>query len=258
MNSIFWRGLGNPSATVLALHCSLAHSGAWRGLSAALGDSIGLIAMDLPSHGRSPAHDPAQDVADQALEWALSGLKRPMHIFGHSFGAYVALRIADAQPDLVQSLCLYEPVFFAAAQKGHKASFNAYCVEMQEIAGLVASGRPEEGARRFVRTWGDGRPWAALPQEMRAGFAAGMPAVLAAQAALIDDDIGLSARLNKIEAPTFVMRGARSHETMAHVQEALIANMPNASDNVLGDAGHMGPITHPKEVAAAFAAHAGF
>lgn len=253
MTTAFWRELGSGATPVVALHCSLAHSGSWRRLSDHLADRLSMQAMDLPGHGRSPAFDPTIDVAAQSVAWASEGLKEPVHLFGHSFGGYVALRLAVEYPEKVLSLSLYEPVFFAAAQALNAALYDAYRAEMVVISELLATGDAAEGARRFVRSWGDGRRWFDLPEEMRAGLAAGMPTVLAAQSALIEDAAGVLGRIHQINVPTLLMDGALSHATMPIVQDALAARIPNARRMTLSGAGHMGVITHPDAVAAEFA-----
>ena len=109
--------MGRGPRPAVAIHCSLAHSGAWRGLSKALGDMLTLTAFDLPGHGRSgdwgPEDGEVQTLTTRIAETFVTA--PPMDIIGHSFGATAALRLAMERPDLVRSLVLYEPVFFAAA-----------------------------------------------------------------------------------------------------------------------------------------------
>ena len=55
---VYHRSFGTGARTVLAVHCSLAHSGAWRGLVAALGEELVRVeAFDMLSHGKSPDWD---------------------------------------------------------------------------------------------------------------------------------------------------------------------------------------------------------
>lgn len=253
MTQAHWRAFGEARPEALAFHCSLAHGGAWRGLSEVLGSDLPFHAMDLPSHGRSPMWDAACDYAEQAVDWAKQALDHPVHLMGHSFGAYVALRVAIDCPERVKSLSLFEPVFFAAGVDFSAPDIHAYRAEMAEIGELVEQGRADEGARLFVRNWGDGRRWHDLPEAQRVHFAQMMPAVLAAQYALLDDVGGYVARVPEIACPTVLIDGALSHPTMPVVQDAIAARVQNAKRVTLDGVGHMGVITHPHLVAEVFA-----
>ena len=89
------RRFGHGPRPALAIHCSLAHSGAWRGVGAALSDELTLRAFDLPMHGRSGDWDGQGNIHDVATDMALSLLEAPMDLIGHSFGATVALRLGS-------------------------------------------------------------------------------------------------------------------------------------------------------------------
>ncbi|WP_370228877.1 alpha/beta fold hydrolase [Cognatishimia sp.] len=253
MDQAYWRAFGEARPEALAFHCSLAHSGAWRGVAEHASLNLPFLAMDLPSHGKSPIWSGDQDYADTAVRWVKDALTHPVHLMGHSFGGYVALRVAIECPDMVRSLSLYEPVFFAAGADWGALDVQAYRDEMSEVAALVDQGRADEGARLFVRSWGDGRRWHDLPEAQRAQFAELMPAVLAAQHALLDDVGGYIPRLSEISCPTLVMDGALSHPTMPLVQNAIADKIPGAQRLTLEGVGHMGVITHPHLVATAFA-----
>ena len=55
---VHWTTMGaEGSAPTLALHCALAHSGAWQALVQALRDRLSVVAPDLPGHGRSADWD---------------------------------------------------------------------------------------------------------------------------------------------------------------------------------------------------------
>ena len=98
---------------VLALHCSLAHAGAWSGLVDHL-SGVTVTAPDQPGHGRAANWDGVSDLhgltTRLSIEQAIRiGGNDPIDIIGHSFGATIALRMALERPDLVRSLVLIEP-----------------------------------------------------------------------------------------------------------------------------------------------------
>ena len=125
------RTLGAGARKVLALHCTIAHSGAWSGLAVALGDQATLIATDMLSHGRSPDWGGQGDFFDLTTALSRAQLSEPMDVIGHSFGAMVALRLAIEYPDLVR---LFQRLA-VEARKG-KERWRA-----------IASARPGEGSK---------------------------------------------------------------------------------------------------------------
>lgn len=255
MTTPFIRTLGEGPLPVFALHCSLAHSGSWAGVASALDGQITVRAMDLPGHGKSPAPERPEQAAADAVAWAAEALTAPAHLFGHSFGAYVALRLAVEHPEKVLSLSLYEPVFFAAARVWDPALYQSRFGEMHELDHLMAAQDLTGAAKRFVEDWGGGVPWDMLPDEMRQMMAAGMPLVVGANGALIEDNAGVLPRLPEISVPTLLMDGAQSHAIVRPIQESISDRVPGARRLTLEKAGHMGVITHPKQVAEAFGAH---
>ena len=112
---VFSRSFGNGPRKVLAVHCTLAHSGAWRGVAAAMGSEVTFVTPDMLTHGRSPDWDKQGDFQTRNTQAIEPLLEEPMDVVGHSFGATVALRLALAHPDKVRSLTMIEPVFFAVA-----------------------------------------------------------------------------------------------------------------------------------------------
>lgn len=254
------RRLSAGDRPVLALHCSLANAGAFAPLAAQLaGSGAALTGFDLPGHGQSPDwpdpvwpdaasyHDLATAIAT-ALAGALAA-SGPVDLIGHSFGATVALRLAQQRPDLTRSLALIEPVLFAAADPAAQA---AQRIAEAPMVAALAAGRAEDAACAFLAQWGDGTPWAAIPAPQRARIAARMRLIAATAPTLTADAAGLLApgRLAAVDRPTLLLEGARSPPVMAAICSALAAGLPQARRVTLPAAAHMLPITHPAETAA--------
>ena len=252
----FWRDWGEGPRRAVAIHCSLAHSGAWAAVAERLGDALRIQAFDLPGHGRSGPWDEARDIMDQAVAMALGLVgEGPVDLIGHSFGAVACLRIALERPDLARALALYEPVLFAAARED---GFDVAALPVSYEAALAAGDRLE-AARRFNALWGAGAPWEALPERQRAALASRIHLIPAGNPALYEDRAGLLApgRLEALAAPVLLLDGAASPPVIPAINAALAARLPNASRETVAGAGHMGPITHPDAVAAAIRRHLG-
>ena len=250
LNGVYSRSFGTGSRRIFAVHCSLAHSGAWRGLAEALTEDVTLTGFDMLSHGRSPDWDGAGDFQSANVAAGLALLEReaaPVDLIGHSFGATVALRMAQARPELVRSLVLIEPVLFAvtrqeapelqAALEAKEAPFNA----------LFEAGDVEQATRLFNRMWGTGTPkWADMPEPARAAMVRAMQAVPKSYDTLYLDDKGLlePGALDPVSMPVLLLSGGASQPVMPLINEGLARRLPLAQTQVVAGAGHMLPITH--------------
>lgn len=235
----------------LAIHCTLGHSGAWRGVAAALKDDLSLLAFDLPSHGKSGIWDRTGNVHDVATDMARGLIEAPMDLIGHSFGATIALRIAVESPELVRSLTLIEPVYFAAVLVDEPELLEEYKRENAEMNAAFASGNEREAARVFNRDWGDGTLWDSLPERMKDHMTRLIHYVPASSAFLHYDSAGLleAGRMEQASMPAVVIEGDQSPPMSAKVSASLQKRLPNIGGFVVEGAGHMLPITHPDAVA---------
>lgn len=250
------RRVGDGEAALL-LHCSLAHSGAWSGVMAAI-NGLEMVAVDLPGHGRT-AFDPSIEVQAQAVETAvalLEGFGRPAHLIGHSFGATVALRIAVERPDLVASLSLYEPVYFSLLPLGDPAAHTAEVEASRGVTDNVASKDWVAAASAFMARWGAGQKFTDLPKPQQDFTILALPFMLNLDNPIVDPVAGgkMFAALPDIKVPCLLMEGGQSPQVINDINSVLATHMPNTRRVTFLAAGHMGPITHPREVAGAILA----
>lgn len=235
----------------LAIHCTLGHSGAWRGMAAALKADLSLLAFDLPSHGKSGVWDRTGNVHDVATDMARGLIAEKIDLVGHSFGATVALRIAVESPELVRSLTLIEPVYFAAAMQDEPEILTEYQQANAALDAAFASGDEREAARVFNRDWGDGTPWDMLSERMRDHMARLVHYVPASAAFLHHDSAGLleQGRMARAAMPCVLIEGDQSPAMSAKVAISLEKRLPDVTRVVIKGAGHMLPVTHPDAVA---------
>ncbi len=242
---------------VLALHCSLAHSGAWAGLAGHL-DGVTLAALDLPGHGKADVWDGRTDLHGLATREALLAAEQlgsggPIDLIGHSFGATVALRMALERPDLVRSLVLIEPVLFAAARAAGDPAFAAVQAENEVFAKALAAGRRDEAAALFHAAWGAGGRFGELPERQQRYIIDRIHLVGAQEDVIWGDAAGLLTymRLESLGIPVLLVEGAESPPIIAAIQGELARRLPQVTRVIVPGAGHMVPITHPAEVARA-------
>lgn len=247
------RHFGHGLRKVLALHCTLAHSGAWRGLAAELAEEVTLTAPDMLSHGRSPDWDGQGDIQDRTLAAVLPLMEGRMDVMGHSFGGTVALRMAVEHPERVRSLILIEPVLFAVAAQDAPEIRARHDEEARPFAEAHARGDRELAARLFNRMWGGGvgPRWPDLPEQTRAAMTRAIDYVPASHGAVMEDRPGLlkPGVLDRVRVPVLLLRGSASHPVIEVVNDGLARRLPDARSEVVEGAGHMLPISNPREVA---------
>lgn len=247
---IYTQVWGTGAQDALLLHCSLASSDAWRGVAGRLGDLLTMTGFDFQSHGRSADWDKTGDYHAVCTKDASDLLTRPMHLIGHSFGATVALRLALERPEMVRSLTLIEPVFFAMATgtdayEGHMAEFKPFVAAMER-------GAFEEAARLFTGVWGTGADWATVPAATRAYMSARINLIQTTVPSLYEDNAGMAApdQLEAVSCPVLLVEGADSPDIVRAINDGLAARLPDVQRLRVAGASHMAPISHAAEVAA--------
>ena len=249
---VYARQFGHGPRQVLAIHCTLAHSGAWRGLAAQMADEATFTAFDMLTHGRSADWDGQGDVQDRMVEIAESLLTERMDVIGHSFGATVALRLAMAHPERVRSLTLVEPVYFCFAMQDAPDLVARHEADAAPFSGPLERGDFETGARLFNEMWGGaGVPWEDMPDAARAGMVRSIRFVPACRPSLYDDLAGVlePENLARVRMPVLLLRGSDSHPVTPAINDAIARRLADADNALVEGAGHMLPITHPGEVA---------
>ncbi len=240
---------GQGPRPALAIHCSLASSAAWAGLSDRLANRLTLTAFDLPGHGRSADWAGEGDFLHLATRIAASFVETPVDLIGHSFGAVVAMNLAIAAPEAVRTLTLIEPVLFAAADGTPEA--DALARDLSEFEAAMAAGDGEAAAAAFTRVWGTGVEWAAMSAGSRAGIAERIALVAAGNRALYSDSGGIlePGALESLDMPVLLIRGDRSPPIIERIAETIAARLPDVGVATVPGAAHMVPITHPDETA---------
>jgi len=249
---VFVHHYGNGPRRVLALHCTLAHAGVWRGLSGLMDQEVTLVAPDMLSHGRSPDWDGQGDFQDRSVAAVQHLLEPGMDIIGHSFGGTVALRLAVEHPDLVRSVTMIEPVFFAVALQDDPDLVADHDRDAGPFTDALQAGDNALGARLFNRMWGGNGPrWPDMPEKLRAAMTRAITIVPACRNAIYDDLAGLLAPgvLDRVQVPCLVLRGSQSHPVVGVINDGLARRLPDAQNVVVEGAGHMVSISHPSQTA---------
>lgn len=251
----YWRTEGKGDRRALLFHCTLAHSGAWKGLMANLSDILSMEAMDLPGHGRSGGRDLSQSWQSQSVDMGVDLIRQgraPVDLIGHSFGATIAIRLTVEHPELVRSLTLIEPVFFSAVRDAGRPEFETQMKDSQTFYNFLLAGDFVQATKAFSALWGSDAKWEDLPEKQQTYMVDRITMVRDSDQAALGlgkEYIPLS-EVAKIKVPVFLVEGSQSDAVIRSVQDVLEETLSNTSRLIVKGAGHMVPISHANEVAA--------
>lgn len=239
---------------VLCLHSSSGTQAQWRALAERLAPHHQLLMPDLLGHGGSPAWperapDDLRVDAEAALACA-DGVREPLDLVAHSYGAALALQMAIDHPERVRSLTLYEPVAFGLLRQHEPwgAAWAEIRALAQGLAGAVAMAQNEAAARQFTNYWTAGPGWERLNERQQAAIAARMPTVHRHFEALFAADWG-PAELRELRMPVQLICGSMTRLPPLRIAQLLSRWLPNSRLHFVAGAGHLGPIQQAAEVA---------
>jgi len=249
-------GAGEP---IVLLHCSSGSSGAWAPVMDHLGQDYRILVPDLLGYGRTapwPRDAPLEPDAELGVvEVLLDVAGRPAHLVGHSYGGTVALRAARRFPRQVASLTLIEPVAFHLLRHADEPdSWREIAALAERHVALVGEGRDAAAAEAFVTYWMGPKAGQQIPDAAR-DSAVRTAAKVAAEWRLMfaaEDDRDAIAGIG---APTLLICGGRTRTPARRVVEVLRRALPHTLHHEIAGAGHMSPLTHPANIAAAIRRH---
>lgn len=257
-HAIGYREAGAHGAPlVLFAHCSLGHSGLWKGVLAELEHDFHCIAADLPGHGQSDRGDETISLQDQAAH-DLGALAAHFgdgtaHIVGLSIGGAIAGRAAVRLPGLARSLTMIEPIYMqlltdrdpAEAEENHRVMAPCYAA--------CKAGRYREGAKAFMEGWGQPGQFDKFPEAAKEAVATAMKWIakdFPLAHAWVDGQIS-RADLAGVRVPTLLMQGETTQASAKAVVAEVRALIPHAGFAEIAGRGHLSPVEDPEAVAAA-------
>jgi pimeloyl-ACP methyl ester carboxylesterase len=212
---------------------------------------FGVLAVDLPGHGRSPGavRTTVAELADWIAAFIAAACVEKAHLVGHSLGALVALDVALRHPGQVAKLVLAGP-----------------SVPMPVGESFLAAARDDSPAAFAMQTtWGHKRhvmlATSAIPGLSQAGasrqlVARSHPGVQHADLAACHAYAPSPEAISALESPTLVIAGRRDQMTPLRAGQALAKLIPGAK-LVVVDTGHAMTIEAPRDVLVAIRDHLG-
>lgn len=248
----FYKTWGRGSALVL-LHAGGSSGAQWNKTGDALADSHTLIAPDLLSFGASESwpetggltHELQADLVAAIIETESS---IPLDIVGHSYGGATALRLAVRRPDLVRSLMLIEPNASWLLKDANDPLYEEGISIANAFIASMKAGRPEAGWENFIDGRNGAGTWARMSEASRARFLAQSERVREAFISNLNHRVN-RAECGRISVPVTVACGALTTPTDFRISELVRDAIAGAHYEIIAEAGHMSPFTHPLEVA---------
>ena len=229
------RGAGPP---IFLIHGSAADHTTWIAQIAMPPDGLTIIAYDRRGSATVPFPDDVVPSTGQHVEDALAIIRReaseqPLLLCGSSYGAVIALALAQSNPELVAGLVLCEPPIPASpwvpsSPPGFGCAFDD----------LVAGAGGEAAAEMFLRVvLGDGG-YNAIPRRLRGTLCGMWRQIRADMIALSRTRLPDRDQLAAFRIPCLLVGGERSPALYSTSLDNLERLLPSARRALIPRAGH--------------------
>ena len=237
------------SPAVLLLHSTGIGSRQWKEYATLL-SSRHLLMVDLLGYPPSDFWEEGFSLKAD-LDVAVHLLQRqdsPVDVIGHSYGGFLALKLAKEHPAKVRRLLLHEPVAWGALYDSPnddlKRDFDALC---QLFFDESTSRTSDDWLRTFIDYWNVEGTWSAFPEKTKTIWRRQFPKVYAEVSLLCLDRTPL-AYWHTIDHPTYITVSDNSPPQEREVCRLLASCLPQAQ-LIEHAGGHLAPLTHLSEMA---------
>ncbi len=244
---------------LLLLHSAGTGSAQWRSLIAELAADFRCLAPNQRGYGRSLgwlAGRPSECRAElELIEAVLPDCGRPVHVIGHSMGAWLALHLARRAPALFDSLVLIEPVALGLLhERGEGAALAEVGAMIEEVLASFAGADVSAALERFTDYWYGSGAWDRLPTAQRLPVFARASKMQSDLRMMWADRAGTD-DYRAIALPTLILRAEHTSFAARRMSAILAETMVASRLAIIPAAGHMAPATHAASVAALIRAH---
>lgn len=180
-----------------------------------------------------------------------------VHLFAHSYGGVVALKVAEALGPRLASLFLVEPVLFRWLRHQDDAAPEALA-DLQLLIdhpwfGTAERGGTEEWLDVFIDYWNGPGAFRAMPEPMRRSLIALGWKIFQEVTTVVNEEVTPAPFLRDV--PTTLVLGEKTTAAARGVVLALSRWNPKATVIELPDAGHMAVLTEAPRVHREMLAH---
>ena len=233
---------GNGPRVVL-IHGVGLRAEAWRPIIDDLAIDFEVVAPDLPGHGASPFAGVYGTITDYAaaLDTALTD---GCVVVGHSMGAMLSLELATTYGDRVAVVCALNGIFEREEDAAEAVQARANDLNGENVPDPLPT----------LSRW-----FADVESEQRAACEAWLRAVSprgyqAAYRVFAHANGPTREQLSALAMPALFMTGGREPNSTPAMSHAMAALAPKGRAEIVEDAAHMLPMTHPNRVTQALSA----
>jgi pimeloyl-ACP methyl ester carboxylesterase len=196
---------------------------------------LAYASLDLPGFGHSPEPVPgigARQYAETCRDAVTELTTEPCVLVGHSFGGRVAVCLAAQTPELVRGLVL-TGVPLVRQQATQKPKLQYRVARALQRRGLLPDSKMEELRQRFGS----------------ADYRAASPVMRSVLVTVVQESY--EDELRRLQCPTTLVWGSDDTVVPVSVAEAARGIAASLGLDVVADAGHDLPLTHPQALRAA-------
>lgn len=237
------RGKGTP---VVFVHGTLEDYRSWDGQIEAFSKNYRVISLSRRYHYPNAWTKDSTDfsVANHARDLAafLKALKLPpVHLVGHSYGAFISFLVARDHPELIRSLTLAEPPMIPLLKTSPEGDsiLNSFVTNCLMPSGeAFKNGKNEEGVRRFIDGVMGDSSYEKLPQSARRSM---MDNARELKGETSSRDIFppvTCADVQMVKAPTLLLGGEQSPHMFAVINSMIDQCLTNKERAVIPAASH--------------------
>ena len=230
----------NPTPTLVMLHGHGLSPSIWDFLYAPLANDYGILRPDL---SRLIDFNTVETYADEVLGQITSSERGPCVLIGHSMGGYVALAIAEANPDRVKGLVLFNSTAFADTdtdEQRQKRDDGQRLLETEGGPAFIAKMLPTQFSEQSQTDIPD-----LVRQTVETHKTLPTEALLAGWHA-IRNRPDRSDMLIDAPYPVLIIAGRHDKAVPIERSEELHQKLPEAGYVVLERSGHLGMIEEPE------------
>jgi pimeloyl-ACP methyl ester carboxylesterase len=246
-------------ATVILLHGGQGDYRSWQPQMEALSSCYRVISYSrryhYPNRNRVASTDhsaliDAEDLAELIVELDLG----TVHLVGTSYGAFTALALATAHPELVRSIVLAEPPVLRWVTDTPRGSalYDEFMTTVQEPARRAfAAGDDESAMRLYIDAFDGDGTFDALPLERRAAIMSN--ANFFKSSAFSTDPFPYLSKdaVGKLRVPALIVTGETTDELHRSVNDEIARVLSHAERVTIPGAGHGSPRQNPRAFTAA-------
>ena len=218
-------------APLLLVHGSPGDGRAWSRVATHLGERYRLLLPDLPGYGGSDPLPEGTGDRTAAMATAIGALIEScgqlVRLGGHSYGGNVALHAAVAHAGKVQSLALFEPVFFRVLQVIHDQQVLPAAEKFFSAYAARVTGDEPGAVNAMFDYWFGAGSFAALPVALQAALTSAAPKNGLDVRATFAEQLTVQ-QLAGFGGATLIAYGGASDTAVPEIAKALVQLLPRA------------------------------